>query len=102
MLGRPHMLRILHAILTHEGERARFNELVVELDLAPKTLSSRLKALVETGILLRRSYSEIPPRVEYEATVKARAFGEVYRALSQWAQENDLHARAIVSVTGRV
>ncbi|MCI4350030.1 MAG: helix-turn-helix transcriptional regulator [Thermoplasmata archaeon] len=95
------MLRILHAILEREGERARFSELVVELELAPTTLSSRLKTLVETGILLRRSYSEIPPRVEYEATDKARAFGDIYRALGRWAQEHDLNARAVVSVTGR-
>jgi DNA-binding HxlR family transcriptional regulator len=101
MLGHPHTLRILHSILAREGERARFTELAMELDLAPKTLSARLKALVEAGILLRRSYCEIPPRVEYEATEKARAFGEVYRALGRWAQENDLHPRAIVSVTGR-
>jgi DNA-binding HxlR family transcriptional regulator len=101
MFGRPHTLRILHAILAHEGERARFSELVLQLDLAPKTLSARLKALVEVGILLRRSYGEVPPRVEYEATEKARAFGEVYRALGRWAQENDLNSRGIVSVTGR-
>jgi DNA-binding HxlR family transcriptional regulator len=102
MLGKPHTLRILHAILQRDGSRARFSELVAELDLAPKTLSVRLKSLVDAGILLRRSYHEIPPRVEYEATDKAQAFGEVYQALGRWAERNDLHSRAVVSVTGRL
>jgi DNA-binding HxlR family transcriptional regulator len=102
MLGKPHTLRILHSILQRDGSRARFSELAAELDLAPKTLSIRLKSLVDAGILLRRSYHEIPPRVEYEATDKAHAFGEVYQALSRWAERNDLHSRAVVSVTGRL
>ena len=102
MLGRPHTLRILHSILQRDGARARFTELVTELDLAPKTLSARLKSLVDAGILLRRSYHEIPPRVEYEATEKAQALGEVYQALGRWAERNDLHACAVVSVTGRL
>jgi DNA-binding HxlR family transcriptional regulator len=36
--------------------------------ISPKTLSARLKSLQEAGILTRRSYPEVPPRVEYALT----------------------------------
>jgi DNA-binding HxlR family transcriptional regulator len=41
--------------------------------ISPRTLSERLHMLEEHGILLRRSYPESPPRVEYELTGKGVA-----------------------------
>jgi DNA-binding HxlR family transcriptional regulator len=36
--------------------------------ISPKTLSERLKGLEKAGIVTRRSYAEVPPRVEYTLT----------------------------------
>lgn len=36
--------------------------------ISPKTLSERLKALERAGIVTRKSYAEVPPRVEYTLT----------------------------------
>jgi DNA-binding HxlR family transcriptional regulator len=36
--------------------------------ISPKTLSERLKSLEKAGIVTRRSYAEVPPRVEYTLT----------------------------------
>ena len=36
--------------------------------ISPKTLSERLKGLEKAGILTRKSYAEVPPRVEYSLT----------------------------------
>jgi DNA-binding HxlR family transcriptional regulator len=36
--------------------------------ISPKTLSERLKALEKAGIVTRKSYAEVPPRVEYTLT----------------------------------
>jgi len=36
--------------------------------ISPKTLSERLKGLDKAGIVTRKSYAEVPPRVEYTLT----------------------------------
>lgn len=52
----------------------RFCELERSLDgISPRTLSLRLRALEEQGIIERRTYPEVPPRVEYGLTDKGRA-----------------------------
>lgn len=101
MLGQPHMLQVLHAFLNEEARPLRFGELQRDLQLSPRTLSSRLSALVEAGILMRRRYSEIPPRVEYEATRKARELGQLFREMEVWASHNTLHEVSTVSIVGR-
>jgi len=40
--------------------------------ISPKTLSERLKALEKAGIVTRRSFAEVPPRVEYNLTDMGR------------------------------
>jgi DNA-binding HxlR family transcriptional regulator len=62
-------------VLVHdlsEGAR-RFGELEHSCrGISPRTLSERLRALEQEGIVVRRSYAESPPRVEYELTPKGR------------------------------
>ena len=41
--------------------------------ISPRTLSLRLRALEEEGIVERRTFPEVPPRVEYALTEKGRA-----------------------------
>ena len=54
--------------------RSRFCELERSLQgISPRTLSLRLRALEEEGILERHTYPEVPPRVEYALTEKGRA-----------------------------
>ena len=61
------------ALLVHdlsEGPR-RFSELEHSCcGISPRTLSERLRALEDDGIVVRHSYAESPPRVEYELTEK--------------------------------
>jgi DNA-binding HxlR family transcriptional regulator len=55
-------------------ESRRFCELERSLDgISPRTLSLRLRALEEHGIVERHTYPEVPPRVEYALTEKGRA-----------------------------
>ena len=52
----------------------RFCELERSLEgISPRTLSLRLRALEEQGIVTRQTYPEVPPRVTYELTDKGRA-----------------------------
>ncbi len=64
------------AILVHdlsEGPR-RFSELEHSCaGISPRTLSERLRWLEENEFVVRRSYAEAPPRVEYELTDKGEA-----------------------------
>jgi DNA-binding HxlR family transcriptional regulator len=64
------------ALLVHdlsEGPR-RFSELEHSCSgISPRTLSERLRALEHEGIVVRRSYPESPPRVEYALTDKGEA-----------------------------
>ena len=54
--------------------RSRFSELERSLEgISPRTLSLRLRALEEQGIVERRTFPEVPPRVEYSLTEKGRA-----------------------------
>src|ERR687883_1407365 len=53
---------------------SRFCELERSLTgISPRTLSLRLRALEEEGIVERHSFGEVPPRVEYALTEKGRA-----------------------------
>ena len=53
--------------------RSRFCELERSLaGISPRTLSLRLRALEEERIVERRTYPEVPPRVEYQLTEKGR------------------------------
>jgi DNA-binding HxlR family transcriptional regulator len=56
-----------------EGQ-SRFCELERGLErISPRTLSLRLRALEEEGIVARSTFPEVPPRVEYALTDKGRA-----------------------------
>jgi len=53
---------------------SRFCELERSLEgISPRTLSLRLRALEEEGIVARNTFPEVPPRVEYALTEKGRA-----------------------------
>jgi DNA-binding HxlR family transcriptional regulator len=54
--------------------RTRFCELERSLSgISPRTLSLRLRALEEEGVVERHTFSEVPPRVEYALTHKGQA-----------------------------
>src|SRR5689334_18033027 len=74
--------------------RSRFCELERSLQgISPRTLSLRLRALEEEGIVERQTFPEVPPRVEYALTDKGRALVpliEDMRAYGlQWLFEAD-------------
>src|SRR2546428_13517478 len=75
------------AILVHdlsEGAR-RFSELEHSCSgISPRTLSERLRALEQEGIVGRRSYPESPPRVEYELTKKGASLLPIIDAMREF------------------
>ena len=75
------------ALLVHdlsEGPR-RFSELEHSCaGISPRTLSERLRALEDDGIVDRRSYQESPPRVEYTLTDKGEALLPIIDAMREF------------------
>jgi DNA-binding HxlR family transcriptional regulator len=66
--------------------KLRFNELLTRLEGATaKTLTDRLKELEKEGIIKRKQYSEIPPRVDYSLTPKGKKLRESLLPLIKWA-----------------
>ncbi len=62
--------------------RSRFCELERSLaGISPRTLSLRLRALEEEGILERQTFPEVPPRVEYALTGKGFALVPIVEAM---------------------
>jgi DNA-binding HxlR family transcriptional regulator len=53
-------------------------------EIAPRVLSRELKALTETGLIDRKDYGVVPPRVEYRLTRKGRSFVPVIAAIRDW------------------
>jgi DNA-binding HxlR family transcriptional regulator len=65
----------------------RFSELERSLvGISPKTLSERLTALEREGMLQRRTYAEVPPKVEYSLTPKGQALFEVIEAMRSYGR----------------
>jgi DNA-binding HxlR family transcriptional regulator len=54
--------------------------------ISPRTLSERLDLLERHGVLIRRSYPESPPRVEYELTEKGRALLPIVREMRKFGR----------------
>ncbi len=68
--------------------RARFCELERSLaGISPRTLSLRLRALEEEGIVTRRTFPEVPPRVEYDLTEKGRALVPIVESMRRYGSE---------------
>lgn len=66
----------------------RFDQFQKSLEIAPNMLTRRLNALVESGLLERRRYSERPPRDEYVLTERGRDFRPVLWALLAWGNKH--------------
>lgn len=59
----------------------RYSELRREMgNITDAVLASTLKGLIANGIVARKSYDEIPPRVEYSLTEKGRLWCRFCRA----------------------
>lgn len=90
VLGKAHVLDILYAVMAEPARPRRFVELQHALGLSPHTLSGRLRELVQAGLLSRTAYDEVPPRVDYAATAKARDLLPLFATLQHWAAAHDL------------
>lgn len=79
---------IILQILIFDGMQ-RFGELKRRLDGITQTmLTNQLRALEGDGLVSRKVYAEVPPRVEYSATPLAVDMQDVFFSLRDWWKRN--------------
>ena len=82
-----HTVFVLYCLM--EYEPVRFNEMRRYLgNAADKTLSQTLKELERDGLINRKMYPEIPPKVEYTLTERGHSLMKVLDQLCTWGTEN--------------
>lgn len=82
LIGSKWKLLILKYLL---NKTMRYNELKREIDgISQKVLTSTLKSMVEDGIVIRTSYQEVPPRVEYSLSEIGESMRPVIDVMADW------------------
>jgi DNA-binding HxlR family transcriptional regulator len=68
----------------------RFGELQSSLTgISPKTLSVRLEELQRDGIVAKKIYPQVPPKVEYSLTAKGESLHEIIDAMRYWGEHTN-------------
>jgi DNA-binding HxlR family transcriptional regulator len=57
-------------------------------EIAPRVLSRELKALAEAGLIARKDFGVMPPKVEYRLTAKGRSFVPVIASIRDWGHRH--------------
>ena len=66
----------------------RFGELKKSIgSISQKVLTSNLRSMEEDGLLTRKVYAEVPPRVEYTLTELGKSLQPILLAMQQWGLE---------------
>lgn len=80
---------LLVIILLSENQVLRFNELCRLIpDVSSRVLSGTLKTLEADGLIARKVYPVVPPKVEYRLTPIGSSLVPLITHLTEWAQTN--------------
>ncbi|OQP56940.1 transcriptional regulator [Niastella vici] len=71
--------------------KMRYSELRDAIpNVTERMLVLQLREMEKDGLIKRIVYAEVPPRVEYEMTVKGNSLRPILKSLSDWGDENRL------------
>lgn len=85
LVGGKWKLLILHQLY---GRSLRLNELKKIIpDISEKMLIQELKVLVDSGLVVRTNFGEVPPRVEYALTAKGEGVQPLIAQMVHFAKE---------------
>lgn len=88
-IGDKWSLLVIYTLDKSENESVRFKELQRKIpDISQKMLTVTLRTLEEDGYVTRTVYPEVPPRVEYMLTDRAKSLLPHVDSLIGWALEN--------------
>ncbi len=77
-------IMIMHEL---EGGTKRFKQIQRDIDITQATLTNQLRYMEEEGLISRKLYPEVPPRVEYSLTDIGREFIPVLQAIQVWGNK---------------
>lgn len=82
-------LLVIYILCMSDKESLRFMELKQHMpDISQRMLAMTLRTLEEDGYVTRTVFTEIPPRVEYALTERAKSLQPILGSLLQWAADN--------------
>lgn len=86
MIGGKWRLVILYLLI--EYEPVRYNELQRLIGtITPRTLSKQLREMEADGLIIRKEYPQIPPKVEYGLSEKGRSLYPIMEAMCYWGEQ---------------
>jgi DNA-binding HxlR family transcriptional regulator len=86
---------VLVVLILDKNGPMRFTHLKEQIGgVTPKVLTQTLRAMARDGLLTRKVFAEVPPRVEYELTGLGRSLRGPIQAITDWAEEHVLQVMA--------
>ena len=87
LISGKYKMTILYTLM--EFSVVRFNELKRYIKgISYKTLSLSLKELERDGLIVRREYPQIPPKVEYSLSERGKKLMPILDMMCAWGDEN--------------
>ncbi len=87
LISGKYKMTILYTLM--EFEVVRYNELQRYIKgISYKTLSLSLKELEKDGLIIRKEYPQIPPKVEYSLSERGKSLMPILDGLCEWGDKN--------------
>ncbi len=83
LIGNKWKILIIRDLLT--GTK-RFKELQRSVGCSQKVLTENLKELEANGLVIRKVYAEVPPRVEYSLSDTGKTLNPVLNSMAEWGE----------------
>ena len=87
MIGGKYKPLILEYLIRNGTKR--FNEILHYIShISQRTLTTQLRELENDGLIFRKLYAEVPPKVEYSITDKGRNLEALLELMCEWGEKN--------------
>lgn len=87
MIGGKYKPLILDYLINNGTKR--FNEIKNYINhISQRTLTTQLRELETDGLISRKVYAQVPPRVEYSITAKGRSLENILNLMCEWGESN--------------